>query len=94
LKIGVAFNGALNMTLKKRSSYWPLIPFEFRSNRVPYMFIHFLGRVGLIEISLITKARDLTSGFVRRDITFVRWEIGDGQAGLKYSKMNDTKAMQ
>src|SRR5882757_9990957 len=81
LKIGVAaFNGALNITLKKRSSWFPLVPSNAGQIRLPYMFIYFFGRVGFIEIHLITKAWDLPGGFVRRDIAFVGLEIRDGQA--------------
>ena len=61
-------------------------------NGLPYMFINLFGRVGVIEIYLITKARDLPSALVRRYIALVGWEIRDGQTGSKYPRVNDTKS--
>ena len=55
------------------------------------MFINLFGRVGVIEIYLITKARNLPSGFIWGDIALVGWEIRDGQAGWNYRLVNNTK---
>ena len=52
------------------------------------MFINLFGRVGVIEICLITKARDLPSALVWRDIALVGWEIRDRQTGSKYLGVN------
>ena len=56
------------------------------------MFINLFGRVGVIEICLITKAWDLPSAFVWRDIALVGWEIRDGQTGSKYPWVSDTNS--
>jgi len=47
---------------------------------LPHMFINVFGRVWVIEICLITKARDLLSGLVRGDVAFIGWEIRDGKS--------------